>query len=704
MEFLKSKFEKIIDVLENRELVLSFILCIVAVAFIVQLFNLQIINGASYREQAENKIVRTETIAAPRGEIYDRNGVLLATNELTYNVELYRTKVGIEVTNDAIRDLTDILQKNGDKIYSTFPVNDNLDNFSDEYLEDIELKDKFLEDIGLDKDATFSDVVDYYTELYAIEDYNYNDKIKIIKVKYEANLNGYSLFNSAVIAKDISKNSVAQIEELKSKLYGVNIVSVPQRKYESDTFACHILGYVSKINNTEYNEKKDEGYTINSVIGKSGVEESMEKYLKGREGVKKVVTDSFGNISSEQVTQEATSGNNVTLTIDFRIQKVVEEALVNTLANLQNGVYTGEPIPEAQSGSCVVLDVETGEVLAMASYPTYNINSFVDGISYGEWKNINENVQKPMFNRAISGTYSPGSTYKMLVGVAGLESGGITVDEYYTDPGIYPYSYNPKCWIYTSHNITHGSINLAGAIKGSCNCYFYEVGRRIGIDNIVKWATNFGLGEKTGIELSGESTGSIAGKDAKGWSLGDTLSASIGQSTNLYTPLQLANYISTIANGGTLNKISLIKNVGSDVLSVPISEVAEYMRKYTGVDFETKELNIKNKYIDAIKEGMYAVTTETGGTAADIFRDSKVEVAGKTGTAQVASGANNAIFVGFAPYDNPKIAVVSVVEHGAEGYYLANMVKDITNEYFDIYTNDAQKEKPQEVVQSGIEF
>ena len=259
MEFLKSKFEKIIDVLENRELVLSFILCIVAVAFIVQLFNLQIINGASYREQAENKIVRTETIAAPRGEIYDRNGVLLATNELTYNVELYRTKVGIEVTNDAIRDLTDILQKNGDKIYSTFPVNDNLDNFSDEYLEDIELKDKFLEDIGLDKDATFSDVVDYYTELYAIEDYNYNDKIKIIKVKYEANLNGYSLFNSAVIAKDISKNSVAQIEELKSKLYGVNIVSVPQRKYESDTFACHILGYVSKINNTEYNEKKDEG-------------------------------------------------------------------------------------------------------------------------------------------------------------------------------------------------------------------------------------------------------------------------------------------------------------------------------------------------------------------------------------------------------------------------------------------------------------
>lgn len=704
MEFLKSKLEKIMEILENRELVLSIILCIIAIIFVIQLFNIQIINGASYREQAENKIVRTESISASRGEIYDRNGVLLATNKLTYNIEFYRTKVGTDLTNNAIKDLVDILESNGDSVYSTFPINNSLDNFSDEYLEDEELKNTFLSKIKLDSSASFNDVIDYYTKLYAIEDFEYEDKIKIIKVKYEANLNGYSLFNSAIIAKNISKNSVAQIEEQKSKLYGFNIVSVPQRYYISDDFACHILGYVSKINTTEYAKLKDGGYTINSMIGKAGVEESMENYLKGIDGVKKVVTDSLGNVTSETVTKEAESGNNVTLTIDYRIQNVVENALKSTLQNLKSGALSKNPIPEAQSGSCVVLDVETGEVLAMSSYPTYNINSFINGIKTEQWNSLINDVQKPMFNRAISGTYSPGSTYKMLMGIAGLEAGGITVDELYTDPGIYPYAYQPKCWIYTAHHITHGTINLAGALKGSCNGYFYEVGRRIGIEEIVKWAKNFGLGQKTGIELSGEASGNIAGDGAKTWSLGDTLSASIGQSTNLFTPIQLANYISAIANGGTLNKVSLIKNVGNDIKSVSLTDVANYSKEFTGVDFKTKELNIDSSYINAIKEGMYAVTTETGGTAADIFADSKVEVAGKTGTAQVSSGANNAIFVGFAPYDNPKIAVVAIVEHGDEGYYLAPMVKEITNAYFDIYTNDAQKEKTQDIVLNKIEF
>ena len=704
MEFLKSKLEKIMEILENRELVLSFILCIIALVFLIQLFNLQVINGVSYREQAENKIVRTESIAASRGEIYDRNGVLLATNRLTYDVEIYRTKVGIENTNEAIKKLVDIIERNGDKIYSTFPCNASGDNFSEEYLNNTELRNSFLKSIKLDENATYQDVLNYYSKKYAVEDYDFKDKINVIKVKYEANLNGYSLFNGVVISKDISKNSVAQIEELKSELYGVNIISVPQRYYVSDNFACHIIGYVSKINTDEYNNSKDEGYTINSMIGKSGVEESMEKYLKGTDGVKKVVTDSLGNVSSEQIITEASSGKDVTLTIDYRIQNVVENALKNTLWNLQTGGYGKEPIYEAQSGSCVVLDVETGEVLAIASYPEYNINSFVDGISSSEWNSLISDAQKPMFNRAISGTYSPGSTYKMLMGIAGLESGGIYVDEYYTDPGEYPYAYKPKCWIYTAHQITHGAINLAGALKGSCNCYFYEVGRRIGIASIVEWAKNFGLGSKTGIELSGEAMGNIAGDGATEWSLGDTLSASIGQNTNLFTPIQLANYISTIANGGTLNKVSLIKNVGDDINSVPLSELANYTRDFTGVDFQPRNLDIDPSYINAIKEGMYAVTTENGGTAADIFADSRVEVAGKTGTAQVASGANNAIFVGFAPYNNPKIAVVAIVEHGGEGYYLANMVKEITNEYFDIYNFDGQKQKIQEVVNVHVDF
>lgn len=702
---LDSRFKRIKDFFENRELVLSFLIAIVSIVFIIQLFNLQIINGADYREQAENKIVRTETIPSSRGEIYDRNGVVLATNKLTYNVELYKTKKETKEANDAIKNIADIIENNGDSIYSTFPVNDTGDNFSEDILEDNDQRIKMLADLKLSEDATFNDVINYYAKLYGCEEYEYKDKLNIIKIKYEANLNGYSLFNSATIAKGVSQSTVAQIEEKKSMLYGVNIVSVPQRYYTSDTFACHILGYVSKISTDEYNASKDEdGYTLNSIIGKAGVEESMEKYLKGSDGLKKVVTDANGNTTSEVISKEAQSGNNVTLTIDYRVQQVVENALKNTLLNLQSGAATGNAIPEAKAGSCVVLDVQTGEVLAMASYPVYNINNFANGITTKQWQELINDAQNPLFNRAISGTYSPGSTYKMLVGLAGLQAGGITVDEYYTDPGVYPYAYNPKCWIYTAHGITHGSINLAGAIKGSCNCYFYEVGRRIGIDEIVKWAKNFGLGQKTGIELSGEASGNIAGDNATGWSLGDTLSASIGQSTNLFTPLQLANYISTIANGGTLNKISVIKNVGKDANAISLSEVANYAKEFTGVDFESKNLNINSNYINAIKEGMRAVTTETGGTAASIFKDSRVEVGGKTGTAQVSSGANNAIFVGFAPYDDPKIAVVAVVEHGDEGYYLAPMVKDVINEYFDIYDSDAQKEKNQEIVKNSISF
>ena len=251
MEFLKSKLEKIMEILENRELVLSFILCIIALVFLIQLFNLQVINGVSYREQAENKIVRTESIAASRGEIYDRNGVLLATNRLTYDVEIYRTKVGVENTNEAIIKLVDIIERNGDKIYSTFPCNASGDNFSEEYLNNAELRNSFLKNIKLDENATYQDVLNYYSKKYAVDDYDFKDKINVIKVKYEANLNGYSLFNGVVISKDISKNSVAQIEELKSELYGVNIISVPQRYYASDYFACHIIGYVSKINTDE---------------------------------------------------------------------------------------------------------------------------------------------------------------------------------------------------------------------------------------------------------------------------------------------------------------------------------------------------------------------------------------------------------------------------------------------------------------------
>lgn len=688
------------------------VVIVISVIFIATLFNLQIVNGENYREQSEKRMLRTKNITAPRGEIYDRNGVILATNKLSYDVELYKVRVSTKEQNDGILRLVEILNENSDKVYSTFPVNDDLNGFN---FENTEEEQKWKKEMKLDSTLTFDQVIDKYIEKYELQDYSDNrlNQIKMIEIKYEANLNGYSLFNSATIAKDISQKSVAKIGEEKYKIYGISIVSVPKRYYPNGNLLSHTIGYVSKISSTEYEKEKEEGYSVNSVVGKAGIEQSFEKYLKGKDGVIKEETDTLGNVSSQTETTEAKSGDNVTLTIDYRLQKVAEESLLNTINGLQNGTLVGKKFSDANAGAVVVLDVDSGEVLASASYPTYDINSLIGGISLKDWNALQNNSLHPMLNRVVSGTYSPGSTFKMLVGMAGLMNGKITVDEKYYDPGIYPYGYHPKCWLYTDRHMTHGWINIEGAIKGSCNCYFYEVGRRIGISEIVKYAKLFGLGQKTGIELSGEVAGTIAGADDKSedglkspWYLGDTLSAAIGQSGSSYTPIQLANYIATIANGGKLNKVSLIKSVDNEVAgtSESLADVNKYTSEYTGVNFEEKDLNINSEYIDAIKKGMLSVTSETGGTSYIVFKNSDIQVAGKTGTAQVPNGNNNGIFVGFAPYDNPKIAVVAVIEHGGEGTYTANVVKPIMEEYFNIDKESKQNEKAQNVSNQDIKF
>ena len=688
------------------------VVIVISAIFIATLFNLQIVNGENYREQSEKRMLRTKNITAPRGEIYDRNGVILATNKLSYDVELYKVRVSTKEQNDGILRLVEILNENSDKVYSTFPVNDDLNGFN---FENDEEEQKWKKEMKLDSTLTFDQVIDKYIEKYELQDYSDNrlNQIKMIEIKYEANLNGYSLFNSATIAKDISQKSVAKIGEEKYKIYGISIVSVPKRYYPNGNLLSHTIGYVSKISSTEYEKKKEQGYNVNSVIGKAGIEQSFEKYLRGNDGVIKEETDTLGNVSSQTETTEAKSGDNVTLTIDYRLQKVAEESLLNTINGLQNGTLVGKKFSDANAGAVVVLDVDSGEVLASASYPTYDINSLIGGISLKDWNALQNNSLHPMLNRVVSGIYSPGSTFKMLVGMAGLMNGKITVDEKYYDPGIYPYGYHPKCWLYTDRHMTHGWINIEGAIKGSCNCYFYEVGRRIGISEIVKYAKLFGLGQKTGIELSGEVAGTIAGADDKSedglkspWYLGDTLSAAIGQSGSSYTPIQLANYIATIANGGKLNKVSLIKSVDNEVAgtSESLADINKYTSEYTGVNFEEKDLNINSEYIDAIKKGMLSVTSETGGTSYIVFKNSDIQVAGKTGTAQVPNGNNNGIFVGFAPYDNPKIAVVAVIEHGGEGTYTANVVKPIMEEYFNIDKESKQNEKAQNVSNQDIKF
>lgn len=678
----------------------------VAVFYTCRLFSLQIIHGMEYRERSQKRMLRQEVVEAPRGEITDRNGVILATNKLSYDVILYRVSVEPEEFNESIANLIKILEQNGDNIISSFPANE--DYTSIEFNSDEEFIN-WKKELNLKQEYTVDDVIDYYIDKYDLSYYK-NDLtllLKIMSIKYEGNLYGYSLFNGITVAKNISDKSLAIIEENLSTLKGVTTKARPMRVYPNLTLASHIIGYSNKISGAEYKELKDEGYSINSDIGKIGIEKTFEKYLKGENGVKVIETDSLGNVSGETITKEAISGNSVALTIDFRLQKVAEKALEDTIKGIADGslVTFSDDKYEANAGAVVALDINTGEVLAMASYPTYDINDFVNGISSKKWKELNENTLKPMFNRATLGTYSPGSTYKMLVAASGLMTGNITTDEYILDEGVYAYGHHPTCWVYNTYGRTHGWLNVSDAIKVSCNCYFYEVGRRVGISSIVEYAKKFGLGEKTGIELESEALGIIAGNTDKDWYLGDTLSAAIGQSYNLYTPLQLANYISTIANGGHLNKVTLIKQVSNTNGNVySQAEIDEYSKKVTGVDFEEKDLNINKEYIDAIKEGMRSVTSETGGTSYSIFKDTGIDVAGKTGTSQVSSGSNNGIFVGFAPYDNPQIAVVAIIEHGGEGTYTANAIKPILQEYFKIYNEEKENERNQNVTNSGISY
>ncbi|MBQ2284924.1 MAG: penicillin-binding protein 2, partial [Clostridia bacterium] len=331
----------------------------------------------------------------------------------------------------------------------------------------------------------------------------------------------------------------------------------------------------------------------------------------------------------------------------------------------------------ASAGAVVVVDVNNGEILAIASYPTFNQNTFNE-----DYKELLENDAKPMWNRAISGTYAPGSTFKMLTAVAALESGVTTRYEVINDLGVYKYyessNYTPKCWIYTDTGRTHGNQTVVQAIENSCNYYFYEVGRRMGIDTLAEYGKKFGLGEYTGIELSGESKGIFASRAYRDkinsiWYPGDTLQASIGQSDHLFTPIQLANYVATLANGGTRYKLHLIKEVKSGINSKTI---------YKNEPEIVEKIEINKENYKAIIEGMQAVS-ETG-TASNVFAGYSIPVGGKTGTASVPTGTANALFVAVAPLDNPQIAIAIVVEHGGHGNYVAPIAKNIISYYMQL--------------------
>ncbi len=671
---------------------------LIGIILIVQLFNLQIVHGAKYREESNTRLTRESTLEATRGEILDRSGNVLVSSSQKFNLELYKSKIDTNALNDSILKIIQVLEKYNVSYVDSFPI--KIDPF--EYtIADTNLSN-WKSNNGIDENATAEEAFYKFKDKYKIQNTDISEIRKIIAIRYAIVQEGYSSTKSLTIAKDIPREAVAEFSEEGDEFPGINISVQPVRQYKQGTLASHILGYASKIGSEEYQKKKDE-YNQNDIIGKTGIEAVFEKYLKGKNGTKQIDMAVDGTITAEVVEKEAVAGSNVVLTIDSQLQKIAEEALKDNIEKIKNGGF-GKSY-DAKGGSCVVMNVKTGEVLAMASYPDYNPQSFADGISNEEWKSYNENKSYPLLNKCIQSAYEPGSIFKMVTAIAGLESGNISLTEKINDTGVYKkYGAEWKCWYYTDYHRGHGYLNVIGAIEKSCNFFFYETADRMGIDTLDKYATYFGLGRKTGIELPSETAGTLASKDyvksIKGsWNPGDTINAAIGQGYNKFTPLQMTKYISMIANGGNNVNVSIVKTIqNADGTEVSKDEINEHVKEKLGLTEEnTENITLNKDYVNAVREGMKSVTSGESGTAYVRFKDFNIKVGGKTGSAEAGKDANgndivNAWFAAFAPYDDPEIAVVVMVENGGHGNYTAEAVRNIMAEYFGMNTQNVTED------------
>ncbi|MCQ1528471.1 penicillin-binding protein 2 [Lutispora saccharofermentans] len=801
----------------NRLNIIKLFTMLIFLVMLFKLAELQIVKGDYYKKRSETVRTRNINITAPRGNIVDRYGKILAGNKQSYSVSILKAATPDETINDIALTVINILEQNGDKYKDEIPIlmnpirftfQDEEEQWKEKYniqgsASPLEAFKKLREDYNISQDTidieAYSILRDEYeVELpFKVDEYQYSFKKdenkwkknngfmesdtaldvfnqlaakykidmtkyseeearKIMAVKYLLKQNKYPAYEPIEIAANINDETRAMIEENKIFLPGVQIMDKPLRKYPEGDFASHILGYLGKIS-SDLEELTQKGYTPQDMIGKSGIEYSMEEYLKGKDGSKQIEVDARGTLIDTIDEIEPVPGDTVVLTLGSRLQKVAEESLRKTIEESRSK----KPYPQTFSGAVVAMDVNTGEILAMASEPKFDPNLFASGISNKDWKSLqpltdDRYAPKPLINNAISYPLPPGSTFKMLTATAGLTENKINTKEsivcrgrYTVIPGISPSD---------SHGTVHGATNVISAIKQSCNYFFFETGRRLGGELFEKYAEKYGFGQYTGIELPFESKGMIEGpahkqsiyegyiesyltytvklqdaeakkkikamiyeKPSEGqtsyqfyrdmkkrirelgvtedkaidkiiWYIteskyrpGDVLNAAIGQGLNNVTPIQLAAYVATVANGGTRYKPYIVSKIIAHDGSIKMEKKPEVV----------ETLDVSPSDMEAIRKGMFAVTNEYGGTARSTFAGSKVTIAGKTGTAEAgkyrpdpknnpklyAQYNDHSWFVGFAPYDKPEIAVVAVVFQGGFGSGSAPIARAIIEEY-----------------------
>ncbi len=665
--------------------IVIMVLLVVSMVFLVggRLYSMQIVNGAEMQEKAEKSITRVYSIPAYRGQILDRYGRQLVMNRLSHDVTLdYLRLKNMSDPGTVLLSLIEAVEAAGYTVNDTLPISMSLLDYLEEPTKaQKDNLERYMKEKGYAEDSSAYELVELLRiEFHVSDKYSEPEIRKICGIMYELELrNLFTNIPSYVFASDIPIELVSYIKE--QDFPAVNVIDVPVRFYNTD-FAAHIIGTVGSITARDMDAYLEAGYAMNDIVGRDGAEKAFEKYLHGTPGVRTEQQNSAGKVQNVIYTKDPTPGQNVYLTIDIRLQERVERILAEGIAALQ----LGEELKgkEAEAGSIVVTDVNTGEILAMASYPTFSLKNYQQDLAQ-----LLEDPMKPLYNRSILGTYSPGSTFKMVTATAALESGIISPSTRIVDKGVYTYykDYQPKCHVYPSN---HGSVNIVEAIKVSCNYFFYETGRLTGIQEIGKWAAYYGLGQPTGIEIEGENLGYVAGTETSAkfgaiWYPGNVLSAAIGQSDNLFTPLQIASYIATIANGGTRYAAHLLHETKRyDFTQTFSSSAKEVLASPT----------MKESTLNAIQKGMYAVANEPLGSARTAFAGFPVKVAAKTGSVQVGTKPSNAVFVAYAPFDKPEIAITVVIEKGGAGSRLATISRDVLGAYFDIKNdmNSIQKE------------
>ena len=688
----------------GRLVAMALILLILLTVYLVFLYKLQIIKGEEYYNRSNEITTTTRTVTAARGNILDRYGRVLVSNKECYNLQIDTDKLfANEDPNAVILELVKMVQSFGDSYTDDLPISMEPPFEYDENMTAIQrtMLNAYFKRQELDPNSTAVELMSYMRTRYDIDNSYTAEEMRIIAgVRYSINVRYAVNTADYIFVEDASMGLISSIME--QKLAGIEVDRAYVREYSTE-YAAHILGYTGLMTQEEYERYSLLNYANDAMVGKDGIEYAFESYLHGKDGEVEETRNAAGTILATEYIVEPEPGNHIYLTIDSVLQEQTERILASGVESLKKtyaqaraeAAGRGEPYDpefkdEITGAAAVVVDVRTGEPLAMASWPTYDVSTVVE--NYAE---LLETPNAPLFNRALMGAYAPGSTFKPCTAIAALTKGIINTEYKVKCEGVFTKyaadGYAPECWIW-AEGYTHPEENVTTAIRDSCNYFFYTIGNDLGVDDMGEFAHNFGLGVPTGIELV-ETTGNMSNRanhsDYTGteWRIGDTLQAAIGQADSVFSPLQMAEYCATIANGGTRYSASILKAIRNyDYTEKLYEREPEVLSTVETADYNWA----------AVHEGMWLVLNDYINEKNVLeWYDCALKVAGKTGTAQKGENIqNDGLFMCYAPYDDPEVAIFVAVERGGSGASVQFIARQIMDAYITIrgYSDTSEEE------------